>query len=257
MEKHAVEYARTAAGKKIRLMNTQPLPYLVRSMLAGLYLALICFLFWQLKNNLATTPFGNMIASLFFGVGLFVIIVTGSELFTSNAMYMTHASLARVTTWTQTLKLWSLCYLGNLLGSLLFAALLWGTGILDALPAEHLIFHGAEHKIEQGISALFCKGILANWVVCLAVWVALHLKEELAKFTAIVAIIFIFLYLGFEHSIANMGTFSVVLLAHNSAVAVSGMAYNLLWVTLGNIVGGGFFVGALYWWLNRDEIQEK
>ncbi len=252
MEKQAIATVKASAQKKVKLLETQPLAYMVRSVMAGLYLSLICYLYWQLKNGLVSTGFGSFIASLFFGIGLYIIIVTGSELFTSNAMYLTNGSLFRVTSWQQTAKLWSLCYLGNLAGAFLFAFLLWGTGALDALPADHAIFHGAHHKVVQAIRPLFFKGILANWVVCLAVWVALHLKEEIAKFASIVLIIFIFLFLGFEHSIANMGTFSMVLLAPNSPVHMIGMLYNLLWVTLGNIVGGGFFVGGIYWWLNRE-----
>ncbi len=252
MEKQATATTIASAKKKIKLLETRPSAYLVRSLMAGLYLSLICFLYWQLKDSLATTGFGSFIASLFFGIGLYIIIVTGSELFTSNAMYLTSGTLFRETSCLQTVKLWMVCYLGNLLGAFLFAGLLWGAGVLDALPAGHAIFHGAEHKVEQSIRFLFFKGILANWVVCLAVWVGLHLKEEIAKFASIVLIIFIFLFLGFEHSIANMGTFSMVLLAANSSVHVAGMLYNLLWVTLGNIVGGGFFVGAIYWWLNRE-----
>lgn len=252
MEKQAIEAAKASAQKKIKLLESRPSAYLVRSLLAGLYLSLICYLYWQLKFTMAPTGFGSFIASMFFGIGLYIIVITGSELFTSNAMYMTTSSLFRLTSWSRTTKLWSVCYVGNLLGSLLFAGLLWGAGVLDALPVEHAIFHGAEHKVEQAAGILFCKGILANWVVCLAVWVALHLKEEIAKFASIVLIIFIFLYLGFEHSIANMGTFSMVLMAQNSSVHVIGMLYNLLWVTIGNMVGGGFFVGAIYWWLNKD-----
>ena len=253
MEKQAIATAKASAQKKIKLFETQPLAYLVRSLMAGLYLSLICYLYWQLKDSLAPTGFGSFIASMFFGIGLYIIIITGSELFTSNAMYMTSGSLFRLTSWRQTARLWSLCYVGNLVGAFVFAGLLWGAGVLDALPAGHTIFHGAGHKVEQSIRFLFFKGILANWIVCLAVWVALHLKEEIAKFASIVLIIFIFLYLGFEHSIANMGTFSMVLLAPNSNVHVFGMLYNLFWVTIGNIVGGGFFVGALYWWLNKDD----
>ena len=253
MENQAVAIVKASAQKKTKLMTTKPGAYLLRSLLAGLYLSLICYLYWQLKNNLASTGFGSFIASLFFGIGLYIIVVTGSELFTSNAMYLTSGSLFKVTTWGQTAKLWCLCYMGNLIGALVFALLLWGTGALETLPVDHALFHGAEHKVEQSIRFLLCKGILANWVVCLAVWVGLHLKEEIAKFASIVLIIFIFLFLGFEHSIANMGTFTMALFAANSTVPVSGMLYNLLWVTLGNIIGGGFFIGAIYWWLNKDE----
>lgn len=262
IEEPAVETAIESSGKKLRLLSVNPVAYFVRAMTAGLYLALICFLFWTLKQNLGGSPFGAVVASLFFGIGLFVILVTKSELFTSNAMYLTKSTLGRVHGVGQTLKLWGVCYLGNLVGSIAIAFLLDRAQILDALPADHALFHGAEHKIHQSADVIFVKGILANWVVCLAVWVYLNLKEESAKFASIIGIVFIFLYLGFEHSIANMGTFSLALFAEqNNVVTLAGAAHNLLWATLGNIIGGGVFIGALYWWLShvpaKAEAKEK
>ncbi len=250
MEQHIIQTAVAAGVRKVTLKNEHILHYLLRSVLAGLYLGLIVFLFWSLMQNLHETPFGKVVASLFFGVGLFVIIVTNSELFTSNNMYLTFSSLAKQTSWMQTLRLWSVCYLGNLIGSILIALLLLGAGLVSSLPLDHAVHQGAAAKSLLPAGAIFFRGVLANWVVCLAVWVNLHLKEDLARMAAIVLIISVFVYLGFEHSIANMATFAVSLLGQGQ-VTIAGASHNLLWSTLGNIVGGGGFIGTLYWGMNR------
>ncbi|MFA5041771.1 MAG: formate/nitrite transporter family protein [Bdellovibrionales bacterium] len=255
MELQIIQNAIAAGVRKVTLRKEHIGHYLMRSMLAGLYLGLIVFLFWNLSNNLAASPFGKVVASLFFGVGLFVIIITNSELFTSNNMFLTVSSLAGHTSWAQTLKLWGVCWVGNLMGSILIALLLFGAGSLDALPADHALYKGALAKTEMTMTSIFFRGILANWVVCMAVWVNMHLKEDVARMFAIILIISIFLYLGFEHSIANMGTFSMSLLGNGTATLI-GSAYNLLWATLGNIVGGGLFIGAVYWEMNKKDIAK-
>jgi nitrite transporter NirC len=117
------------------------------------------------------------------------------------------------------------------------AALLYAAHALEAMPVDHAILAGARHKIEMGATEIFFKGIFANGIVCLAVWLNLQLRNESAKLFETILVIFIFLYLGFEHSIANMGTFSIALMADPS-LSLAGIGHNLLWSTLGNIVGG-------------------
>lgn len=229
--------------------------YVLRALLAGAYLTIIGFAFWAIRQTFGADPSGRMISSLFFGVGLSIIVFTGTELFTSNNMYLTASTLARRTSWAQTIRLWSVCYLGNLAGAIFVAALLLGAGAIAAMPGTHALFEGAQHKIDQTAQIIFFKGILANWIVCLAVWVNLHLKEEMARFMAIILIVFVFLILGFEHSIANMGTFAVAYLG-NPDFNISGAAHNLLWSTLGNIVGGAVGVALPAWMLNKPAPQE-
>jgi len=100
------------------------------------------------------------------------------------------------------------------------------------------------------------KGILANWIVCLAVRTALRCKEEVAKILILILIVFMFVYLGFEHSIANMGTFSMAI-AGGGTVTTTEALHNLLYSTLGNIVGGVVLVGLPFTYLNPHEREEQ
>jgi len=251
-----VEKAADAGAAKIGLLQDDPLRYMLRSAGAGMGLTLVVFVFWVLKQNLHDVSVGAVIAAAFFGVGLMIIVFTNTELFTSNNMYLTVSSVEGRTNWGQTLLLWISCYFGNFAGAVLVAVLLAGAGSLAQLPADHALFEGAVSKAQQGWSIIFCKGILANWIVCLAVRTALRCKEEVAKILILILVVFIFVYLGFEHSIANMGTFSMAMLA-GSSLTLGDALHNLLYSTVGNVVGGALLVGLPFTYLNPREREEQ
>jgi nitrite transporter len=252
IDRDYVEKAAESGVRKLSLLQHDPGRYLTRSVLAGMQLSIVLFVFWSLSYNLHDVSIGKVIASAFFGVGLTIIVFTNAELFTSNNMYLAVSSAEGRTSWSQSAFLWVACYLGNFVGALVVAGLLYGAGVLDALPADHALYTGAEHKVHQAGSVIFFKGILANWIVCLAVRVALRCKEDIAKIAVLILIVFIFLYLGFEHSIANMGTFSMSILGHGS-ISVADAIHNLIYSTLGNIVGGVVFVGLPFAYINPSE----
>jgi len=252
IDRSYVEKASDSGVRKLELLESDPRRYIARSILAGMYLSIVLFVFWCLSNNLGSSPFGKVIASAFFGVGLTIIVFTNAELFTSNNMYMAVSSTEGHTSWPRTIFLWVICYLGNLVGVLIVASLLYAAGVLQDLPANHALYTGAEHKVHQAALAIFAKGILANWVVCLAVRLALRCKEDIAKIAVLILVVFIFLYLGFEHSIANMGTFSMSLLG-NGSITLGDACYNLFFATLGNIVGGVFLVGIPFAYINPSQ----
>ena len=96
-----VEKAAAAGAGKLKLLQDDPLRYMVRSIGAGMGLTLVVFVFWVLKQNLHDIPLGPVIASGFFGVGLTIIVFTNTELFTSNNMYLTVSSAEGRTSWRQ------------------------------------------------------------------------------------------------------------------------------------------------------------
>ena len=250
-----VEKAADAGARKFSLLQLDPRRYLLRSVGAGMGLTIVVFVYWVLTQNLADISLGKVIAAGFFGVGLTIIVFTNTELFTSNHMYLAVSSAEGRTTWKQAGLLWTACYVGNLAGAILVAALLLGAGSLE-LPSDHALFTGALHKAHQAGSVIFVKGILANWIVCLAVRTALRCKEEVAKILVLVLLPFIFVYLAFEHSIANMGTFSMAMLG-GGTVTFADAFHNLLYSTAGNIVGGVLLVGLPFTYLNPAEREEQ
>jgi nitrite transporter len=256
IDRGLVEKAAAAGVVKVGLLQEDPLRYMLRAVGAGMGLTLVVFVFWTLKQNLHESPAGAVIASGFFGVGLVIIVFTNTELFTSNNMYLTVSSAEERTSWKQTFLLWISCYFGNLAGALLLTLLLIGAGSLGQLPSDHALFDGALHKAHQAAGVIFFKGILANWIVCLAVRIALRCTEEVAKILVLLLIVFIFVYLGFEHSIANMGTFAMAI-AGGGTLTMGEALYNLLFSTAGNVVGGALLVGIPFTYLNPSEREQQ
>lgn len=252
LDRKYVEKAVASGEAKLHLLTSDPARYLVRSVLAGMYLSIVVYVYWSLLNNLAADPFGKVAASGFFGVGLAMIVLTNTELFTSNNLYLAISSYEGHTTWRDTLMLWVVCYLGNLGGALIVAGLLYASGLLGELPANHALYAGAAHKVHETAMEIFVRGILANWVVCLAVRVALRCQEEVAKILVLLLVVFMFLYFGGEHSIANMGTFAMALFGHGT-ITVPDALYNLAFATLGNIIGGVLFMALPFAYINPSE----
>jgi len=251
-----VENAIIAGAGKITLLRENPYRYMLRSFGAGMALTLVVFVYWVLSHNLHDISLGKVIAAGFFGVGLMLIVFTNTELFTSNNMYLAVSSREGRTSWGETGLLWLACWIGNLAGAIFLALLLLGAGSLAQLPPDHALFAGALQKAHQSASVIFIKGVLANWIVCLAVRTALRCKEEVAKIIVLVLVVFMFVYLGFEHSIANMGTFSMAILGGGS-VTLADALRNLIYSTAGNIVGGVVFVGLPFTYLNPAEREEQ
>ena len=196
-----------------------------------------------------------------FSLGLMLVIIAGAELFTGNNL-MISSAMAREITFGRMLQRWGLVYAANFAGSILLALLfvfsgLWKTG--DAALGEAAV-RLAYGKVSLGFLEALLRGIGCNWLVCLAVWMALAARQTVGKIFAIFFPIMGFVALGFEHSVANMYFIPTgILLRDIARVAIpsgaaegalnwGSFAYrNLLPVTIGNIIGGVVFVGMSYW----------
>ena len=237
------------AEKKVKAMNHFTPGYLAMSGLAGAYLGFGIVLIFSVGAPLAGTqfaPFMKLIMGASFGVALSLVIFSGSELFTGNNMIFAIGKLKSQVGFNSILKLFALCYIGNLLGSVFFAWLVVQGGSLSA-EAQSLIVKVAGMKMSLGASEAFFRGILCNWLVCLAVWVANRNGDETANLIMIFWCLFAFIGSGYEHSIANQSLMSIaLLLPHGPEVSLAGFFHNQVFVTLGNMVGGGVMVGMVY-----------
>lgn len=249
---HAPDHERVAglAAKKFAYFDQSPGGYLVLSVLAGAYLGFGIALIFSLGGPLAAagSPFVKLVMGVSFGIALTLVIFAGSELFTGNNMVGVIGGLCRSLTWTQAVQinLWS--WLGSLIGSLGLAWLVIQSGVFSKGPTPDLIGTVAMAKMTLPAWELFLRGVLCNWLICLAVWTAGRTTNDVAKILLIFWCLFAFIGIGFEHSIANQSLLGMALfLPHEGAVNWAGFWYNQLFVALGNMVGGGVFVGALYW----------
>jgi formate transporter len=229
----------------------------------------------------ASAGFGALITGAVFPVGLIITVLTGAELFTGDAMLAPMAAFIHKISWAQVMKLWVFVYIGNFIGSIVYAYIMaYGpfisvnatTGALTATAFGNRAIAIAGFKVQyvgmMGMWSAFLKGVACNWLVNLAILLGICADDLIGKFFGIWFPIMAFVSSGFEHSIANMYFISAGIFTTpfaDQAVVKTYLGFqNLNWVgfwmnnmiivTIGNIVGGMFFVGVLYWVAFRKEI---
>ena len=213
-------------------------------------------------------PYGitRLLAGLVFSLGLILVIVGGAELFTGNNLMVMACASGKVHI-SEVLRAWGIVYIGNFGGGVGIALLVFLAG-----GHEHgggavgvVALTGADFKASLSATQALVHGILANILVCLAVWLCYSARTTTDKILAIVSPVAAFVAAGFEHSIANMYVLSFALLVKWGGAApfwdqiglapsafahltLSATLSNLLWVTLGNMIGG-ILVGITYWFI--------
>jgi nitrite transporter NirC len=258
---HAVDHERIAglAKKKFGFMDTSLGGYLLLSAMAGVYVGFGIALIFSIGGPLAAagSPVLKLVMGASFGIALTLVIFAGSELFTGNNMVGAIGGLSRSVSWSQVAQFNFWSWVGNLVGSLALAWLVVESGVFSKGPTVELIQKVAGVKMSLAPWELFVRGILCNWLICLAVWMAGRTSNDSAKILLIFWCLFAFIGIGFEHSIANQSFLGMALfLPHEAAISWAGFWYNQFFVVLGNIVGGGVFVGALYWFVSPYRVAE-
>jgi len=229
-----------------------------------------------LRYGTASAGFSQLILGAVFPVGLIITVLTGAELFTGDAMLAPMAAFIHKISWAQVLTLWVFVYIGNLIGSVFWAYLMAngpyvafdaaGVGTVTAFGTRAIAIAGAKVSYVgmMGMWSAFLKGIGCNYLVNLAILLGICSDDMVGKFFGIWFPIMAFVSSGLEHSIANMyfipaGIFTQAFITDPTKINasinwVTMWTNNVIIVTIGNIVGGLFFVGILYWVAFRKEI---
>jgi formate/nitrite transporter len=225
----------------------------VLGFLAGAYVAfggLLAIMVTAGMPDAAWGTFKKLVFGGVFPVGLLLVVIGGAELFTGNCLFPVMSCLRRDASLTGLLRNWVVVYLANLLGSV-FVAYCLGvmTGLLTKEPWLGAVASIGASKVGLTFGAAFFRGIGCNWLVCLALWLAVSSEDVAGKILGIWFPIMAFVSIGFEHSVANMFFIPASIFAAHNVTWGQFFLANLLPVTLGNIVGGSFFVGGLYWFV--------
>jgi nitrite transporter NirC len=252
------------AAVKLREQRRSLVSHLVRSAMAGMYVGAAIVLIFTIGGLLSTQSPGvvRMTMGICFGGALTIVIFAGSELFTGSNLVLTLGVWMGKARWSDLLSNWLWTWIGNLLGSVLLAWMVVHAGLLDAAntklePINTFVLGLVEQKMNLPWDQLLLRSILANWFVCLGVWMAAKVKSETARVLLIWWCMFTFITSGYEHSVANMtGLMLGLLLPHGDKISLNGYAYNLGLSTLGNIIGGAIFVAGLYW-IGSPESREQ
>ena len=246
--------AANGAAAKSGFLKTNPAGYFLMSMMAGMFIGFGVLLVFTLSGAMNGAPSTKLVMGCCFSVALSLVVIAGAELFTGNNMVMFAGYLKRTVTMGEAVKLWAVCWIGNLLGAVLLSFMFNATGLYtDATLAA--ITNAAAVKMNAGFIPLLTRGILCNMLVCLAVWCGFRAKSEAGKLIMVFWCILAFFATGFEHSIANMTclTLSLINNGGNEAISMGGYWFNLITVTIGNMIGGILFAAVPYYVAQREK----
>lgn len=201
--------------------------------------------FWCVAMAGADPGFGpaRVLGGTVFALGLILVVVGGAELFTGNALMVMAAVDGRITPGAL-LRNWGIVYVGNLIGAVGLAVAFGLSGLLDG-PMGEVAARAAVAKAGLDPVQAFVRGALCNALVCLAVWLSFAARTATDKILAVLWPVAGFVALGLEHSVANMFLFPAGIWA-GADVTAAGVVGNLLWVSLGNIIGGAGGVALAY-----------
>jgi len=209
--------------------------------------------------------FGRLLGAAVFPVGLAMVLLAGSELFTGNCLIIIPV-LEREVKLRAMLRNWIIVYVGNFIGSIIISALTvyGGTYSLFGNGAAVAAINTAVSKVTMSFGDALFRGILCNFLVCIAVWISFAAKDIAGKFLGLFMPIMLFVLCAYEHSIANMyfiptGLFAAANPTYAAAYAnvhstsLSSLTWgamftnNIIPSTIGNIIGGVVMVGMAYW----------
>jgi formate/nitrite transporter FocA (FNT family) len=263
--KHFIGTVLEALETKTAMSGELTRRYLQRAAMAGVIIGLFYATNFAIIAAFDAVPvgettlhtLGRIAGALAFGWALVFIHYSKSELLTSNMMIVSIGAYHRRIGWPKALRLLSLCYLGNFLGGLFMAALFRFSTLTEGQVQAEML-HSVAVKLAYisdgaaGWGDLFVRAILCNFMINLAVLLVYNglIKDDLTKSLVMIVSVFIFAFLGFEHSVANTVLFTIVGLKEGIDLGLA--AGNVAIALVGNFIGGGLLIGLYYAYVNDD-----
>ena len=240
---------------------------IILGMLAGLFIAFAGFASQMISHSVENVGLAKFASGAVFPVGLMLVVIAGAELFTGNNL-MIIGFMEKKISFAELIRNWIIVYFSNFVGSVLFAFLIHGSGLLDTSGGllGATVIKAAINKVSLTFNQGLIRGILCNIMVVLAVWMATAAKDIVGKIFACWFPIMLFVMSGFEHCIANMYFIPAGIFAKSNpsyvaagpiqaeALArlnIGGLFGDLASVTLGNLIGGALVIGLSYWYVYR------
>ena len=263
--KHFISTVLEALETKTTMSGALGRRYLMRAAMAGIIIGLLYGAHYAViaafdaivLGGTSLYPLGRIAGALTFGWALVFIYYSRSELLTSNMMIVTIGAYHRRTSWARAARLLGLCYLGNLAGGLLVAVFVRFSTLAEGAVLDQMV-GAVEHKLAYvadgptGWVDLLVRAVLCNFCINLAMLLVYNglIKEDLTKSLVMIVAVFIFAFLGLEHSVANTVLFAIVGLREGLDPGLA--AGNVGLALLGNFLGGGLLIGLYYAYVNDD-----
>ncbi|WP_117233224.1 formate transporter FocA [Vibrio maerlii] len=269
------QVAERAAEIGVGKATKDPVKSFLLAISAGIHIGIAFIFYTTVTTGAGDMPWGmtRFVGGLAFSLGLILVVVTGGELFTSSVLTLVARASGKIS-WKTLIKNWFVVYLGNLAGAVLLV-------VCMLIARQYMFDHGqvglnamaiSQHKLHHNFFQAVALGIMCNVLVCIAVWMTFSGVTLTDKILVMILPVAMFVSAGFEHCIANMFQVPLAIgiktfapaefwqmtganIADYADLTISNFVLNnLLPVTLGNIIGGGAFVGMWYWMIYlRDE----
>ncbi len=222
----------------------------ISAMLAGMYIAFGFYGYIVVSSGFSATNYtflGKLLGAMVFPVGIVLVIVAGSDLFTGNCL-LSLGYFNKRYQFLPVLKNLAIVWLGNFLGAVVFVVILYYSRIAETIDIGQTVASIAQNKVSLGFIEAMMRGILCNIAVSLAVYMSYSTKSISGKILSAVLPVFLFVLSGFEHCVANMFILPLSSLL-GSDITVLQMFENLIPVTIGNIIGGGIIIPFSYYFI--------
>lgn len=253
------EIKHTVSDAGVAKANMSTAKTAVLGVLAGGYIAIAAMAAYTVSSALgpwAGLGLSRLFAGLVFTVGIVMVIVGGGELFTGNMLLVVALCDRRITA-RRLLRNWTIVFLSNLAGALFAAWLYWQSGLWnlgDGVIGSALA-SSATTKASMHWWTAFTRGVLCNWLVTLSVWMSFSAGDVSGRILPASMAVAAFVIIGGEHCVANMFYIPVgfFISSYPASECIRGLVSNLIPVALGNVVGGGLLVSAMYWEAYSEE----
>lgn len=262
------EMAEKAAEAGVGKATKDPVKSLLLAITSGIHIGIAFVFYTTITTGAENMAWGmsRFVGGLAFSLGLILVVVTGGELFTSSVLTVVARASGKIG-WKSLGINWLVVYIGNFIGAMLLVTIMLVSKqyMFDNGEVGLNTMHIAQHKMHHDFASAVALGIMCNVLVCMAVWMTFSGRSLTDKVLIMILPVSMFVAAGFEHCIANMFQVPMAIaiktfapaefwlatgasIAEFSDLTVSSFVVdNLVPVTLGNIIGGGIFVGLAYW----------
>lgn len=243
--------------KKAALLEESFWKYAARSIYAGAFLTMSTAVgaIAADKINHIDPHLGKFVFAFLFSFGLVYILFLNSELATSNMMYLSAGVFKKYITLTTAAKVLLICTLFNLLGAIMTGWLFNLSGTFQGFDDSSMLVQIVAGKLAKSNMAILVEGTLANVFVNVAILGFVLIKDEATKLTVTVSAIFMFVFFGLDHVVANFASFGLAMFNqyHIDTLTVLNTLRQWLFAFIGNEIGGGILIGVVYAWLNTTK----
>ena len=230
-----------------------PMRYTLKAIMAGFLLSIVTVFMLAIKTQFASTHNDgliNLMGAIAFSLGLVLVVLTNSELLTSNFMYLTVGWYYRAISVSKMIWIFIFCFIGNILGGFILFFLMKYAHVMTPEMTDSLTALVHKKTVESTWLNILIKGIFCNFFINIGIFISMQFKEGLAKAFFIACGVIVFVFMGYEHVVFNAGLYAGMMFFNMDGLSWLGVLKNIVFAFLGNYIGGGIFIGLVYAYLN-------